>query len=143
MAAETIRAVGYIRTATTTQTVREHCTAAQAQRIRRYCAAHNIALVGAFADYGVGGNELERKGLRDALSLLKDGQADVFVTVNVSRLSRSVGALAKLVDAHFSTGEHGLVTLEEQIDTRTPCGHFILSLCHVLCKFEAETIGHA
>jgi hypothetical protein len=96
------RAVGYIRTATTTQTEREHCTGAQAQRIRRYCKAHNIALVGSFADYGVGGNEIERKGLRDALSLLKDGQADLLVTVNVSRLSRSVGALAKLVDAHFS-----------------------------------------
>jgi hypothetical protein len=35
------------------------------------------------------------------------------------------------------------VTLEEQIDTRTPCGHFILSLCRALCQFEAESIGHA
>jgi DNA invertase Pin-like site-specific DNA recombinase len=102
-----------------------------------------ISPVGSFADYGVGGNEIERKGLRDALSLLKDGQADLLVTVNVSRLSRSVGALAKLVDAHFSTGEHGLVTLEEQIDTRTPCGHFMLSLCRTLCQFEVEATGHA
>jgi hypothetical protein len=52
MAAETTRAVGYIRTATTTATEREHCTATQARQIRHYCNERGIALVGSFEDHG-------------------------------------------------------------------------------------------
>ncbi len=66
MAAATTRAVGYIRTATTTATEREHCTAAQAQKIRNYCNERGIALVGSFVDHGVAGDAKDRKGLHHA-----------------------------------------------------------------------------
>lgn len=142
MAAGTTRAVGYVRTAAPAAD-REHCTAAQALRIRRHCSAHGLALVGSFADYGVAGAGMQRTGLRDALSLLREGHADVLIVVNVSRLARSVDALARLVRMHFSDGARGLVALDESLDTRTPNGRFVLSLLDVIARWDLEAVSHA
>ena len=142
MTAGTTRAVGYTRTAAPAAD-REHATAAQAMRIKRYCSAQGLALVGSFADYGVAGDGVKRTGLRDVLSLLRDGQADVLIVTNVSRLSRSVAALARLVNAHFSDGAHGLIALDESLDTRTANGRFVLSLLDVIARWDAEAVSHA
>lgn len=142
MAAGTTRAVGYVRTAAPTAD-REHCTAAQATQIRRYCSAQRLTLVGSFADHGVAEDGATRTGLRDALSLLRDGQADVLVVVNTSRLTRSVAGLARLVKANFSDGSRGLIALDEGLDTRTANGRFVLSLLDTIARWDAEAVSHA
>ncbi len=143
MAAETTRAVGYIRTATTTPTNKEHWTAGQAQRIRQYCCTQGLALVGSFVDCGVMGDSRACRGLRDALSLLRTGQADLLIVVNVSRLSRSAKRLARLLDAYFADGSRALVALDERIDTRTAKGRFLLNLLPALARWESEEGAHA
>lgn len=140
MTAKTTRAVAYIRTAAPQQ-VREHWTGEQAQRIKRYCCQQGYSLVGSFVDYGVAGNGAG-KGLRDALSLLREGQAEVLIVVNVSRLSRSVAALARLVDAYFGDGARGLVALDEGLDTRTANGRFVLGLLSVMHRWDARAVSH-
>jgi DNA invertase Pin-like site-specific DNA recombinase len=142
MAAGTTRAVGYVRTAAPTAD-REHCTSAQARKIKRYCSAHGLTLVGSFADYGVAGDAMRRTGLRDALSLLREGQADVLIVANVSRLTRSVAALARLMDVHFGDGVRALIALDENVDTRTVNGRFVLSLLDVIRRWDAEGMRHA
>ena len=141
MAAATTRAVGYTRTAAP-KVDREHWTAAQALRIRRYCSGHGMTLVGSFADYGVSGDAMSRTGLRDALSILNEGHADVLIVANVSRLARSVAALARLADSHFGDGSRGLIALDEDLDTRTANGRFILSLLDVIARSDVEAIRH-
>lgn len=141
MAARTTRAVGYIRTATTAAD-KEHWTGGQALRISRYCSERGMTLVGAFADYGVAADGMERTGLRDAMSLLREGQADVLVVLNVSRLARSVVELARLVTTNFGDGSRALVAIDEAIDTRTANGKFVLSLLSVIGRWDAEAIGH-
>jgi DNA invertase Pin-like site-specific DNA recombinase len=143
MAAGTTRAVGYVRTAAPTATDKEHRTAAQARQIRRYCGAHGLVLVGSFVDYGVAGDAMGRTGLRDALSLLRDGQADVLVVANVSRLARSVALLARLVAAYFGDGGQALIAIDEGVDTRTPNGRFVLSLLDVIARWDMEDVRHA
>ncbi len=142
MAAETTRAVGYIRTATTTPTDREHCTATQARQIRAYCNERSITLVGSFVDYGVAGDARERMGLGHALSILRDGSADLLVVTNVSRLARSVSSLARLTDTHFRDGTRSLVAIGECLDTRTPNGRFVLSLLDTIARWDVEVTRH-
>ncbi len=141
MAAGTTRAVGYTRTAAP-KVDREHWTAAQALRIKRYCSGHGMMLVGSFADYGVSGDAMSRTGLRDALSILREGHADVLIVANVSRLARSVAALARLVEAHFGDGARGFIALDENLDTRTANGRFVLSLLDVIAHWDVEAMGH-
>ncbi len=142
MAAGTTRAIAYIHTAITTAN-KEHCTEGQALRIERYCHKHGFMLVGSFADHGVSGGAKERSGLRAALAILAEGQADVLVVVNVSRLTRSVAALARLTQAHFGDGTHGLIALDEGLDTRTLHGRFVLSLLGAAARWDAEASRHA
>ena len=79
MAATTTRALAYIAT-TSTQPVKELCTAAQAERIADYCKAHEFDLVGSFVDEG---QPSRRTGLSRVLSLLEAGAADVMVVINL------------------------------------------------------------
>ena len=108
MAADPARAIAYIRSAVPTAN-KEHCTEGRALRIERYCQERRLRLVGSFADQGVAGAVTERVGLRDALALLAEGRADVLVVVNVSQLTRSMAALARLTQAHFGYRTHGLI----------------------------------
>lgn len=142
MAAGTTRAIAYIHTAIPTAN-KEHCTEGQALRIERYCQEHGLGLVGSFADQGESSALTERVGLRDALALLAEGQADVLVVANVSRLTRSVATLASLTQAHFGNGTHGLIALDEGLDTRTPQGRFVLGLLGSAARWEAGASRHA
>lgn len=142
MAAGTTRAIAYIRTAIPTANI-EHCTEGQALRIERYCHKHGLMLVGSFADHGVSGGAKDRTGLHAALAILAEGQADVLVVVNVSRLTRSVAALAMLIQSHFGDVTHGLISLQEGLDTRTPHGRFVLSLLGAAARWDAEASRYA
>ena len=142
MAAGTTRAIAYIRSVIPTAN-KEHCTEWQALRIESYCHEHGLGLVGSFVDQGVAGAVTERVGLRDALALLAEGQADVLVVVNVSRLTRSVAALARLTQAHFGDGTYGLIALDERLDTRTAHGRFVLGLLGSAARWEAGASRHA
>ena len=130
MAETTTKAIGYIHTAQTTNPHTRHKLDIQAQRIREYCHINKIVLVGTFADEGIGGSTTARNGLLKALSVLREGQADLLIVNNMSRLTRSVAALASLTERHFADGSRALVSLDEHVDTRTEQGRFAL---HALC----------
>jgi DNA invertase Pin-like site-specific DNA recombinase len=91
----------------------------------------------------VAGDAREHQGLRHALSILRDGQADLLVVVNLSRLARSASALAKMVDAHFDDGTRALIAIGESLDTRTANGRFVLRLLGVIVHCETEVTDHA
>ncbi len=82
-------------------------------------------------------------GLRHALSILRDGQADLLVVVNVSRLSRSVSSLARLLEMHFGDGTRSLISLTENLDTRPLNGRFVLRLLDIIARWEIEGMHHA
>lgn len=130
MADSTTRAVGYIRAAVATDSYTRHSAEIQAQRICQYCHINNIALVGTFADAGVNGSTTARNGLQRALSSLRQGQAQLLIVTHTSRLSRFIVALAALVEGHFAGGARALVSMDEQLDTRTDSGRFLF---RVLC----------
>ena len=143
MTASTKFAIGYIRTATLTSTETEHPTISQFRRIQQCCASHHIHLLASFIDSGVSGNALQRQGLDEALGMLTNGNAEVLIVVNLSRLTRSLAMLAALLDAYFDDGAHALISLDEELDTRSAQGRAALRfLCGVSCN-PAEGRCHA
>ena len=143
MAASSTLAIGYIRTATLTKTSTVQTTATQAQRLQQYCTSSGIRLVDSFFDSGVSGSILQREGLHRALGMLTNGNAEVLIVVSLSRLTRSVIMLAALLDAHFGDGMHGLISIDEGLDTRSDQGRAALRfLCGISCD-PAEGCCHA
>ncbi len=89
-----------------------------------------------FADT-VSGTKMERKGLSEALSHLRSG--DALVVWRLDRLGRS---LRHLIDTITELHERGVgfKSLQENIDTTTSGGKLVFHIFGALAEFEREII---
>ena len=92
-------------------------------------------------DAGISANTLQRPALQRALRLLQAGQAEALLVVKLDRLTRSVKDLGVLVETYFLAGKWSLLSVNEQIDTRTAAGRMVLNILAAVSQWERETIG--
>lgn len=81
------------------------------------------------------GKNTERAELKKMLDYVREG--DVLYIESISRLSRSVRDLLRIVDKLNARGVE-LVSHKENIDTITPQGRFVLSIFGALSELERE-----
>jgi site-specific DNA recombinase len=82
---------------------------------------------------------LERPGLQQALTMLARGEAQALVVLKLDRLTRSVRDLGDLLEGPFAKA--ALLSVSEQIDTRTAAGRLVLKVLARVAHWERETIG--
>lgn len=138
---ERTRAVGYIRVSTEKQA--EHGVSLDAQRakLEAYAALYEIDLVEVVVDAGVSAKTLARPGLDRARTLLRADDVSAIVVVKLDRLTRSVRDLGTLVDEQFVDGRPALLSVSEQIDTRSAAGRLVLNVLASLGQWERESAG--
>jgi len=61
--------------------------------------------------------------------------------VKLDRLTRSVADLGRLIETHFAPGKAALLSVSEQIDTRSAAGRLILNILASVSQWEREAIG--
>lgn len=137
----TTRAVAYVRVSTDKQADKGQSLEAQQAKVAAYAALYDLQLVEVVVDAGVSAKTLNRPGLQRALSMLKAGQADALVVVKLDRLTRSVRDLGELVEQHFNSGGAALLSVSEQIDTRSAAGRLVLNVLASVSQWEREAIG--
>jgi site-specific DNA recombinase len=135
------RAIGYIRVSTTTQA--EHGVSLDAQRakLEAYAGLYDLTLTEVIVDAGVSAKTLNRPGLQRALGMLRKGQANALVVVKLDRLTRSVKDLGTLVEDYFSSDNISLLSVADNIDTRTAAGRLVLNVLGSVAQWEREAIG--
>lgn len=135
------RTVAYIRVSTDKQA--EHGVSLDAQRakIDAYAALYDLTLVDVVIDAGISAKSLDRPGLARALDMLRTGAADALLVVKLDRLTRSVRDLGDLVDRYFAGGKWALLSVGEQIDTRSAAGRLVLNVLASVAQWEREAIG--
>lgn len=137
MAAQTTRAIAYIRSTTPTDSDTGNRIDIATQRIAAYCRVSGITLVEMLVDKESGGRLDSRPTLQAALSALADGRAEVLIVPSLSALSRSVAELGPWLAQHFGDGSaHHLIAVQEQIDTRQPAGRMALGVMLALSNFD-------
>src|SRR5260370_7747777 len=73
--------------------------------------------------------------------MLRAGQAEALLVVKLDRLTRSVVHLGQLVEDYFADGKWALLSVGEQIDTRSAAGRLVLNVLASVSQWEREAIG--
>src|ERR1051326_7093744 len=137
----TTKAVGYIRVSTDKQADHGISLDAQQAKLTAYAHLYDLTLVEVIVDAGVSAKTLDRPGLQRALGMLRKGQAHALLVAKLDRLTRSVEDLGELIRTVFVPGKADLLSVGEQIDTRTAAGRLVLNVLGSVAQWERETIG--
>jgi DNA invertase Pin-like site-specific DNA recombinase len=135
------KTVAYVRVSTEKQSEHGHSLEAQEAKLKAYAELYDLQLVELVVDAGVSAKTLNRPGLQKVLGMLKDGKAEAVLVLNLSRLTRSVRDLGELVETYFGTGKSALLSVSEQIDTRSAAGRLVLNVLASVSQWEREAIG--
>ncbi len=135
------RTVAYIRVSTDKQADKGVSLDAQRAKVAAYAELYDLELIDVIVDAGVSAKTLDRPGLNRALDLLRKGRAEALLVVKLDRLTRSVRDLGSLVDTHFASGKCALLSVSEQIDTRSAAGRLVLNVLGSVSQWEREAIG--
>lgn len=114
---------------------------AQEAKIGVYAQLYELDVLRVITDAGVSAKSLERPGLAQALGMLRSGEAEALLVVKLDRLTRSVADLGRLVEEYFSPGGAALLSVGEQIDTRSAGGRLVLNVLASVSQWEREAIG--
>lgn len=135
------RTVAYLRVSTDKQADHGVSLAAQRSKVEAYAALYDLDLIAVIEDAGASAKTLEREGLRTALGMLDCGEADALLVVKLDRLTRSVRDLDTLISTWFASGRVALLSVGEQIDTRSAAGRLVLNVLASVSQWEREATG--
>lgn len=132
------KVVAYLRVSTSKQ---EDGTsiAGQRERIRMYAQLHDLDVVEWVEDVAASAKSLARPGLRRALDALESGDAEGVIVNRLDRLTRSVRDLGVLLEHYFQ--RHALLSVGEQVDTRTATGRMVLNVITSIAQWEREQVA--
>lgn len=83
------------------------------------------------------GKDTKREEFKRMMSFVRDG--DTLITESISRLARSTKDLLNIVDVLEEKGVQ-LISLKENLDTKTPSGRFMLTIFAALAQLERENM---
>lgn len=132
------KAIAYIRVSTDKQADKGHSLEAQEAKVKAYASLYDLELVKTVVE-AESAKSLKREGLQNALAALKAGKAEALIVVKLDRLTRSVSDLGVLVEQHFN--KSALLSVSEQIDTRSAGGRLVLNVLASVSQWEREAIG--
>src|SRR5256885_8718569 len=73
--------------------------------------------------------------------MLNAQETEALLIVKLDRLTRSVVDLGSLVERYFAPGKAALLSVGEQIDTRSAAGRLVLNVLASVSQWEREPIG--
>ena len=135
------RTVAYIRVSTAKQADHGVSLDAQRAKVEAYAHLYDLDLVDLVIDAGISAKTLDRPGLTRALAMLEQGEVEAILVVKLDRLTRSVRDLGHLLDAYFASGRWALLSVSENIDTRSAAGRLVLNVLTSVAQWEREATG--
>ncbi len=133
--------IAYLRVSTDKQADHGVSLDAQRAKVEAYAALFDLDLVEIIEDAGQSAKTLDRPGLVRARRALRRGHAQALLVVKLDRLTRSVRDLGHLLEQDFGPDGAALLSVSENIDTRTACGRLILHVLASVSQWEREATG--
>lgn len=135
-----MRVALYPRVSTVEQAKEGYSINEQIDRLKKYCEAMGWDVYKIYTDAGYSGGSLERPGLQEMLSDIKEGKIDKVVVYKLDRLSRSQLDTLYLIEKVFLANGTDFVSMSENFDTSTPFGRAMIGILAVFAQLEREQI---
>lgn len=138
-----MKVIGYVRVSTEEQASSGVSLAAQKAKIQAYAELYDIELVEIIEDGGQSAKTLNRPGIQRALQMIQEGQACGLLVAKLDRLTRSVADMDSLINSYFcdkAKYQALLLSVTDQIDTRTAAGRLVLNVLMSVAQWEREAI---
>jgi DNA invertase Pin-like site-specific DNA recombinase len=135
-----MRAIIYLRVSTLEQGVSGLGLEAQEAAASDYCARQGFEVVEVVREVQSGKSTKKRPLLIAALERCRKGEAEILIASNVSRLSRSIGDLADMLEEAGKRG-YGIAALDTGLDTTTPAGKMVFQILGVAAEYERAIIA--
>lgn len=139
--ATAMKVLGYVRVSTDEQATSGVSLEAQQTKLEAYASLYDLELVEVIADAGVSAKSFDRPGLQRALSMLRRGKAQGLLVAKLDRLTRSMRDLGTLVEEELVKGKWTLLSVADQLDTRTASGRLVLNILGSVATWERDVIG--
>ena len=130
----------YVRVSSTKQVEEGYSLDAQERVLRDYFLQQGKTVFKVYKDEGISGSRYDRPGLQ---ALLKDSKKGLFGCVGIwkiSRISRDLLHLLKIIDV-LKNADVNLFSLTERFDLSTPLGNFIVQMFGSMAQMQRETIS--
>lgn len=134
------RTIAYVRVSTAKQADHGVSLETQQEKVRAYASLYDLELVDVAVEAAASAKTLDRPVLSEVLGRLARGEVDALLVVKLDRLTRSVTDLGTLIERCNRQG-WALLSVSEQIDTRTAAGRLVLNVLASVSQWEREAIG--
>jgi site-specific DNA recombinase len=130
----------YIRVSTIEQAEEGYSLGEQEERLIKYCEAMGWEVIKVYIDPGYSGGNMERPGLKEMISEIENGNADIVLVDKLDRLSRSQFDTLYMIQKIFMPNDCAFVSRAEAFDTSTPFGRAMIGILAVFAELERERI---
>ena len=124
----------YLRVSTTAQT-----TDSQKSDLLTFCERRSFEVFGVYEDIGISGATEKRPSLDKLMDDARKGKFDVVLVWRFDRFARSVKHLLLALE-EFSEIGVDFVSYQESIDTTTPLGKALFTICSAVSALERDII---
>ncbi|MFP4197324.1 MAG: recombinase family protein [Methanomassiliicoccales archaeon] len=133
-----MRAAVYARVSTEDQAQEGFSISAQLRKLRAYCKARDWEVVDEFVDEGYSGKEANRPAYQRMMA--QANSWDVLVVLKMDRIHRNSKNFTLMMDELMDLGKE-FNSMQENFDTTTAMGRFVMDIIQRIAQLESEQIG--
>lgn len=135
-----VRAALYARVSTEEQAEEGVSLAAQLDYLRTYCDIHGLEIAGEFVDDGYTGRNAKRPAYQRMFEPDVRSTWDMLVVVKMDRIHRNSREFMAMMD-DLKRHHQQFVSANDQIDTSTAVGRFVMDMVQRIAQLESEQTG--
>ena len=112
----------------------------QLVELRELCENHNYTIVSEYIDEGISGGKKSRPALDQMLKDAMTRKFEMVVTLELSRLGRSVQNMCE-ISSLLKSKNIDLFVKNQNVDTSTIVGDFFFNIMNSVAQYEKDLIG--
>jgi len=135
-----MKVAAYLRVSTDEQAESGLSLSHQREKTTALASLHDWELVETVEDAGFSAKNTNRQGLQRILSLVRSRKVEAVIVYKLDRLTRSQRDLLEMLNV-LDRFKVGLVSVCEQLDTRSASGRFFVQMLGAIAEWESGVIG--